>query len=67
MVEAGMDVWRSSGPTSLLKQDHLEKVDQGNVQIFSFWIFGMQEKEMTWIFAAIFFKIYFNAITMMLL
>ena len=29
MAEVGRDLWRSSGPTPLLKQGHLEPVDQG--------------------------------------
>ena len=33
MVEVGRDLWRSSGPTSLLKQGHLELVVQDQVQM----------------------------------
>jgi len=32
MVEVGRDLWRSSGPTSLFKQGHLESVGQNHVQ-----------------------------------
>ena len=32
MVEVGRDLWRSSGLTPLLKQDHLEVVAQDHVQ-----------------------------------
>lgn len=32
MVEAGRDLWRSSGPASLLKQGDLEQAAQDNVQ-----------------------------------
>ena len=33
MVEVGRDLWRSSGPTSLLKQGHLKLVAQDHVQM----------------------------------
>ena len=33
MVEAGRDLWRSSGPTPLLKQGHLGQVASDHVQI----------------------------------
>jgi len=26
MIKAGRDLWRSSGPTPLLKQEHLEQI-----------------------------------------
>ena len=32
IVEVGRDLWRSSGPTTLLKQGHLEQVVQDCVQ-----------------------------------
>ena len=35
MVEVGRDLWRSSGPTSLLKQGHLELVVQDQVQMIN--------------------------------
>lgn len=33
MIEVGMDFWRSSGPSLLLKQDHLEMVAQDQVHV----------------------------------
>ena len=33
MVEGGRDIWRSSCPTPLLKQGHLDPVAQDRVQI----------------------------------
>ena len=33
MVEVGRDLWRSSGPTPLLKHGHLEPVAQDYVQM----------------------------------
>jgi len=35
MAEVGRDLWRSAGPISPLKQDHLEQVAQDNVQMAS--------------------------------
>jgi len=32
MIEVGRDLWRSSGPIPLLKQEHLETVAQDHVQ-----------------------------------
>jgi len=34
MVKAGRDLWRSSGPTPLLSQCHLEPVAQDRVALF---------------------------------
>jgi len=33
MVDIGRDLWRSFGPTALLKQGHLEQVAQDHVQM----------------------------------
>jgi len=33
MAEVGRDLWRSSGPTTLLKQSPMELVAQGFVQM----------------------------------
>jgi len=33
MAEVGKDLWRSSGPTPLLKQGYLEPVAQDHVQM----------------------------------
>jgi len=35
MVAIGKDLWRSSSPTPLLKQEHLEQVAQDCVQVGS--------------------------------
>jgi len=32
MVEIGMDLWRTSSPTPLLRKGHLEPIAQGHVQ-----------------------------------
>lgn len=33
MVRAGRDLWRSSGPTALLKQGHLGQVAQDHAEV----------------------------------
>jgi len=35
MLEIGRDLWRSSGPSPLLKQGHLEPIAQDHVQTSS--------------------------------
>jgi len=40
MAEVGRDLWRSSGPSPLLKQDHLEQVAQDHVQMASEYLQG---------------------------
>lgn len=38
MVEVGADLWKSSGPTSLLTQGHLQEVAQDHIRIVSEYI-----------------------------
>lgn len=33
VIEVGRDLWRLSGPSSLLKQEHLEQVAQNHIQV----------------------------------
>jgi len=40
MFEIGKDLWRSSCPTALLKQHHLEPVAQGYVQMAFKYLYG---------------------------
>ena len=42
MVEVGRDLWRSSSPISLLKQDLLERITQGYVQVAFEYLQGMR-------------------------
>jgi len=42
MVEVGKDSSRSSGPTPLLKQGHLQQVAQDRVQLGSDYLYGWQ-------------------------
>lgn len=47
MVEVGIDLWRSSGPTHLLKQGHLEMLAQDPLQTDSEYLHNLSGKSLT--------------------
>ena len=48
MIEVGKDLWRSSGPTTLLKQGCLELAAQGHVHIVFECLQGWRRHNLTW-------------------